>query len=120
MAAMREELFVGDEVEVGGDVAGPLRGVSAAVGAAAVGEEDGLVKDGADGVGAEPGGGLADGLRIGVVEVVAGSEELDGHGAGSTGAGGEQGVEMAGVEAVLEEDVGGESGMHGERVQEWG
>jgi hypothetical protein len=27
---------------------------------------------------------------------------------------------MAGVEAVLEEDVGGESGMHGERVQEWG
>ena len=44
----------------------------------------------------------ADGGAIAVVEVVAGGEELDGLGAGFV-----EGVEQAGVQALLEEDVGG-------------
>ena len=89
-----------DEVEVGGDVARPL-------GVGAVGDVDGLMQDGADVVGAEPGGEFADGGGVGVVEVVARGEDFDG-----ARAGGVEGVQQAGVQAVLEEDVGGESGLH--------
>ncbi len=56
---------------------------------------------------AEPGGDVANGGPIGVVEVVAGGEELDGLSAGFV-----EGIEQAGVEALLEEDVGGEGGLH--------
>ena len=62
-----------DEVEVRGDVAGPL-------GVAAVADVDGLMECGGDAVVAEPGGDVADGGAVGVVEVVAGGEELDGRG----------------------------------------
>ena len=58
---MRRELVRIDDAEIGGDVAGPLDAVRIAEGAAAMAEVDGLVEDGADVVGAEPGGGLADG-----------------------------------------------------------
>ena len=89
-----------DEVEVGRDVARPL-----SVGA--VGYVDGLMEDGADVVGAEPGGEFADGGGIGVVEVVARGEDFDG-----AGTGGGEGVQQARVQAVLEEDVGRESRLH--------
>ena len=89
-----------DEVEVGRDVARPL-------GVGAVGDVDGLMEDGADVVGAEPGGEFADGGGIGVVEVVARGEDFNG-----ARAGGGEGVQQAGVQAVLEEDVGRESGLH--------
>ena len=95
-------LLRGDEVEVGGDVAGPL-------GVGAVGDVDGLVEDGADVVGAEPGGDVADGEGVGVVEVVARGEDFDGAARRRAC----EGVQQAGVQAVLEEDVGGESGLHG-------
>ena len=67
-------LFGVDEAEVGGDVAGPL-------GVGAVAEVDGLVERGAGVGGTEPVGDVADGGAVGVVEVVAGGEELDGLGA---------------------------------------
>jgi hypothetical protein len=95
-----------DQVQVGRDVARPL-------GVGAVGDVDGLVKHGADIVGTEPGGDLADGFSVGVVEVVARGADLDGHGPAGGGAGGAKGVQQPGVQAVLEEDVGGESGLHG-------
>ena len=66
-----------------------------------------MVECGGDFGGAEPGGDVADGGAVGVVEVVAGGEELDGLGAGVV-----QGVEQAGVQALLEEDVGGDGGLH--------
>ena len=93
-------LFGVDEVEIGGDVAGPL-------GVGAVADVEGLVERGADVVGAEPGGDVADGGAVGVVEVVAGGEDLDGLGAAFV-----QGVEQAGVQALRKEDVGGDSGLH--------
>ena len=83
-----------------------MGGLRRAVGAVngSVGVVDGLV-EGGDGVGvAEPGGDVADGEAVGVVEVVARCEELDDRGA----IGGESavhGIEEAGVEALLEEDV---------------
>ena len=89
-----------DEIDVRGDVAGPLA-------ASAVAEVEGLVERGGDAGGAEPGGDVADGGAVAVVEVVAGGEDLD-----SLGAGFVEGVEQAGVEALLEEDVGGEGGLH--------
>ena len=83
-----------DEVEVGGYVPGPL-GVGAVAGV------DGLVERGGDFVEAEPGGDVADGGAVSVVEVVAGGEELDGMGSAAV-----KGVEQARVQALLEEDVG--------------
>ena len=87
-------LFWVDEVEIGSYVAGPL-----SVGAVA--GVDGLVKSGGDFVGAEPGSDIANGGAVGVVEVVAGGEELDGFGSAVV-----KGVEQAGVQALLKEDVG--------------
>lgn len=93
-----------DEVEGGGDVAGPDGGGGAV-------EEDGLVKRGGGAGVAEPGGDVADDGAVGVVEVVACGEEFDGGAAvGSEAA--EHGVEQAGVQALLEEDVRGEAGLH--------
>ncbi len=83
-----------NEVEVRSDVAGPL-----SIGAVA--GVDGLVERGGDFVEAEPGGDVADGGAVGVIEVVAGGEELDGLGSAAV-----KGVEQAGVQALLEEDVG--------------
>jgi hypothetical protein len=60
-----------------------------------------LVERGGDFVEAEPGGDVADGGAVGVIEVVAGGEELDGLGSAAV-----KGVEQAGVQALLEEDVG--------------
>jgi hypothetical protein len=88
-------LFDVDEVEVGGDVAGPL-GVGAIAGV------DGLVDGGGDVVGAEPVGDVADGGAVGVVEVVAGGEDLDGLGTALV-----KGFQEARVQALLEEDVSG-------------
>ena len=82
-----------DEVEVGSDVAGPL-GVGTIAGV------DGLVERGGDVVGAEPGGDVADGGAVGVVEVVAGGEELDGLGSAVV-----KGFQKTGVQALLEEDM---------------
>jgi hypothetical protein len=87
-------LFGVDEIEVGSDVAGPL-------GVGAVAEVDGLVERGGDFVGSEPGSDVADGGAVGVVEVMAGGEELDGLSSAVV-----KGVQKAGVKALLEEDVG--------------
>ncbi len=92
---------------MGGDVAGPLGIPLIAEGSGAVAEIEGLVERGADIVGAEPCGDVAEGGSVGVVEVVAGGEELDGAGSGFV-----QGVEQTGVEALREEDVGGDTGLH--------
>jgi len=56
-----------NEIDVWGDVAGPLT-------ASAVAEIDRLVERGGDAGVAEPGGDVADGGTVGVVEVVAGGE----------------------------------------------
>lgn len=87
-------LFGVDEVQVGSYVARPL-----SVGAVA--GVDGLVERGGDFVGAEPGGDVADGGAVGVVEVVAGGEELDGLCSAVV-----KGVEQARVQALPKEDVG--------------
>ena len=93
-----------DEIDVRGDVAGPLA-------ASAVAEVEGLVERGGDAGVAEPGGDVADGGAVVVVEVMAGGEDLDG--LDTIGrAGFVEGVEQAGVKALLEEDVGGEGGLH--------
>jgi hypothetical protein len=89
-----------DEVEVGGDVPGPL-GVGAIAGV------DGLVEGGSDVVGAEPRGDIADGGAVGVVEVVTGGEDLDGLGAPLV-----KGFQKARMQALLEKDVCGETGLH--------
>ena len=81
-------------------MAGPL-------GVGAVADVEGLVERGTDVVGAEPGGDVADGSAVGVVEVVAGGEDLDGLGAAVV-----QGVEQAWVQALRKEDVSGDSGLH--------
>jgi len=88
-----------DEGEGGGDVARPVFGLLAG--------EDGLVKGGRGAGVAEPGGDLAELGAVGVVEVMAGGEEFDG--ACATVA---EGVEQAGVQALLKEDVGREAGLH--------
>ena len=85
--------FGGDEVEVGSYVAGPL-GVGTVAGV------DGLMERGGDVVGAEPGGDVADGGAVGVVEVVAGGEELDGLGSAVV-----KGFQKTGVQALLEKDM---------------
>ncbi len=62
-------------------------------------------------VGAEPVGDVVDGGTVGVVEVVAGGEDLDG--LDSIGPPGlVQSVEQAGVQALREEDVSGYTGLH--------
>jgi len=102
-----------DKVQIGRDVARPLIWISAAEGPAAVSDVDGLVQDGADVVGAEPGGELADGRRVGVVEMMARGEDFDRHGPARARAGGLESVQQAGVQAVREEYVGRESGLLG-------
>jgi hypothetical protein len=89
-----------DEINVWGDVARPLA-------AAAVGKVDGLVEGGGYACVSEPGGDVADGGAVAVVEVMAGGKELDGLCAGLV-----EGIEQAGVQALLEEDVGGDGGSH--------
>jgi hypothetical protein len=93
-------LFGIDEIDVGGDVAGPLP-------ASPVAEVEGLMECGGDAGVAEPGGDVSDGGAVAVVEVVAGGEDFD-----SLCAGFVEGVEQAGVQALLKEDVGGEAGLH--------
>ena len=95
-----------DEVEVGGNMAGPL---CVAVGEdfGAVAEEERLVESGGDAIVSEPERYVTDGGAVGVVEVMAGGKELDGGGAGVA-----EGVEQAGMEALLEEDVGGQGRLH--------
>ena len=66
-----------------------------------------LVERGGDVVRAEPGGDVADDGAVGVVEVVADGEDFDGLGAALV-----HGVEQAGVQALLEKDVSGDSGLH--------
>ncbi len=105
-------LLGGDQVEIGRDVARPLGRVRAAEVAPTLRDIDGLMQHGAHIVGAEPGGELAHGGRIGVVEVVARGEDFDCHGTAGLRAGGGEGVQQAGVQAVLEEDVSGDSGLH--------
>ena len=89
-----------DEVDVRGDVAGPLA-------AAPVGKVDGLMECGGYAGRAEPGGDVADGGAVGVVEVVAGGEQFD---CGRTGF--VEGVEQARMQTLLEEDMGGDGGLH--------
>ena len=89
-----------DEVEVRSDVAGPL-------GVGAVAEVEGLVERGSCAGRVEPGGDVADGSSVGVVEVMPGGKELDDLSAGFV-----ESVEQAGVQALREEDVGGKSGLH--------
>src|ERR1700733_4823479 len=86
--------------EVWGDVAGPLA-------AAPVGKVDGLMECGGYAGRAEPGGDVADGGAVGVVEVVAGGEQFD---CGRTGF--VEGVEQARGQTLLEEDMGGDGGLH--------
>ena len=88
--------FVGiDEIDVRGDVAGPLS-------ASAIAEVEGLMECGGDAGVPEPGGDVADGGAVVVVEVMPGGKDLDRLGTGFV-----QGIEQAGVQALLEEDVGG-------------
>ena len=93
-------LFRVDEIDVRSDVAGPLS-------ASAVGEVDGLMKCRGYASVAEPGGDIADGGAVAVVEVVTGGEDLYRLRAGFV-----EGVEQAGVQALLEEDVGGDGRLH--------
>ena len=93
-----------DAVAGGWDVAGPERGGGAV-------DKDGLVQGGGGAGVAEPGGDIADDGAVGVVEVVAGGEELDG-GVAMGGEAAKHRVEQAGVQALLEEDVRGEAGLH--------
>jgi hypothetical protein len=65
------------------------------------------VERGSDTGVSEPGGDVADGSAVGVVEVVTGGEELDHLGAGPM-----ESVEQAGVKPLREEDVGGDTGLH--------
>jgi hypothetical protein len=60
---------------------------------------------------AEPDSEVTDDGAIGVVEVVAGGEDFDdGDAVGREAA--EHGVQQAGVQALLEEDVSGEARLH--------
>jgi len=93
-------LFGVDEIDVRGDMARPLP-------ASAVAEVERLVECGSDAGVAEPCGDVADGRAVAVVEVVAGGEDFDGLCAAVV-----KGVEQAGVQALLEEDVGGQGGSH--------
>ena len=88
------------EIDVRGDVAGPLA-------ASPIAEVDGLMKCGGNAGGTEPSSNVTNGCAVAVVEVVAGREEFDGLSAGFV-----EGVEQAGVQALLEEDVGGKGGLH--------
>ena len=93
-------LFRRKQVEIGRDVARPL-------GVRAIGDIDGLMQHRAHIVGAKPGGEFAHGRRVGVVEVMACGEDLDGARAGDR-----DGVQQAGLQALLEEGVGGDSWLH--------
>lgn len=93
-------LVAGDEIE------GWLR-VSGPIGFFGLGE-DGHVHGGCDGVGAEPVAEFANSVSVGVVEVMTRGEDLNGFGTGLV-----QRVEMAGAEAVCQEDMGGDAEGHG-------
>ena len=84
-----------DEIDVGGDVAGPLA-------ASTVAEVKRLMECGCDAGVAEPCSDVADSGAVAVVEVVAGGKDFDRLCAGLV-----ESVEQAGVQALLEEDVGG-------------
>ena len=72
---------------------------------------EGLVQSGLGAGVAEPGGEVADGGAIVVVEVVADGEDFDDWSAvGSETA--EHRVEQTGVQALLEEDVSGKARLH--------
>lgn len=90
-----------DERQGGGDVAGPALGLLWA--------EDGLMQGGGGSGVPEPVGDPADDGAIGVVEVVARGEELD-----SAGAAVAKSIQQAGVKSLGEEDMGGDTGLHGE------
>ncbi len=97
-------LFGVDEVEVGGDVAGPL-------GVGAVADVEGLVERGSYAGGVEPGGDVAYGGAVGVVKVVASGEDLDGL-SSVGGAGFVEGIEQSRVQALREEDVSRDTRLH--------
>ena len=88
-------------------MAGPLCIPLIAEGSCAIAEVEGLVERSADVVGAEPEGDVAEGGAVGVVEVMAGGEELDGAGSAVV-----EGIEQAGVQTLREEDLGGDTGLH--------
>ena len=89
-------LFWVDEVERGSDVAAPL----------GVGIER-LVERGGNVIGAEPGGEFADDGAVSVVEVVADGEDFNRLGAAVA-----HGIEQAGVQALLQKDVSGDTRLH--------
>ena len=87
-----------DEIDVRSDVAGPLAG-------SAVAQGDGLMEGGSCTGVAEPGSDVADSRAIGVIEVMTGGEDLNDRAAvwGETA---QDRIEEAGVQALLQEDVG--------------
>jgi hypothetical protein len=93
-------LFGIDQIEIRGNVAGPL-------GVGAIAEVERLVERGSYAGGVEPGRDVADGSTVGVVKVMTGGEELDHLSARFV-----QSIEQAGVQALRKEDVGRESGLH--------
>lgn len=90
-----------DERERGGDVAGPALGL--------FGSKDGLMQGRCRTSVTEPRGDLADHGAVGVVEVLTDGEELDGAGTAAA-----KSVQQAGVKSLGEEDMCGDSGLHGE------
>ena len=85
-------------------MAGPL-------GVGTIADVEGLVERGSDAGVAEPGGDVADGGAVGVIEVMAGGEDLDSLDAvGSAGA--VEGIEQARMKALREKDVSGDTELH--------
>ena len=85
-------------------MAGPLAG-------SAIAEMDGLMEGRSYAGVAEPGSYVADSGAIGVIEVVAGGEDFNDRAAvGRETA--QHRIEEAGVQALLQEDVGRETGLH--------
>ena len=70
------------------------------------------MKGGSCAVVTEPGGDVAYGGAVGVVEVVASREDLDAYGGTSLRAPFAKGVEQARVQPLLEEEVGGKARLH--------
>ncbi len=98
----------------GGDASGLLRvdevqrrGRVAAPGGFVVGREERHVQRGRDGIRPEPGCDFANGVAVGVIEVMARREELDG-----LRAGGAKCVEQRGRERLRQKDVRRDSGLH--------
>lgn len=89
-------LFGVDEVERRGDVAAPL----------GVGVE-GLVERGTDVIRAKPVGDVANHRAVGIIEVVAGSEDFDDLSAAFV-----HGIKQTVIQPLLEKDVGRDTGLH--------